>query len=547
VYAGARHTPLPTPSAGGDPPLPTSGMPRGPTATTVAAAGLLVPDPGPSRRRLPLCPSLHLPSVDSLEAVLFGAVYVVCATAEVSLVKGLNYEANVVLPIFVALCLNQSWIVMLPGYVAARRTADRKDEDERRAADAREAAVLRQALLTPVAGEEDREEEEPLLLPSTSPPSPHGPAAASLLLLSPPPCPPPRPLSFFVTTYSLLGVLVFFVTLFRSHGVNYLAGSEASLLLASSVVWNLLLSRLILKRVFNRYHLASAALGVCGIATLALGRAFGTGGGPQSPSSPSSPSGLRWWLGAGSCLLAAFFVALMSVVTSKITSLVPTHKNLRVTEMTVASSFIAAVLLVPAAFATGEWREWGPQLSAAYGPGQGPSRSRTVLLTLAVFLPVAKALVRSSKYATIAHSTAFVFEFVAAAASVGSAVAQVLLFGEAFSPAILGSIAFTSAAFAVYIRAQAVGRARVVRAAAREREAAEEEAQGWADALVAPRSTLGVVIAAAEARGEAEGAKGAEGEGAAPPSGEGSSAPRPLRAYWAAPSGEGSSEGSRTR
>lgn len=229
------------------------------------------------------------------------------------------------------------------------------------------------------------------------------------------------------------------------------------------------LSRLLLKRRFNRYHVVAAVAGVGAVAALAISRLWDEGGGHHQVT------GWQWYLGAGSCLTAGFFIALMSVLSSKVTTRWPHNKNLRVTEMTIASSFIAVVLLVPALFATGEYRAWPSQLSQAWGD----SHKRTVLLGISIAMPFGKTLVRSSKYATISHSSAFVFEFVQACASIGASIANIILFDEAWTWGVVASILLMIAAFSAYLRAQAVQNQRKKQKEAREQARIEAMAREW--------------------------------------------------------------------
>lgn len=249
-------------------------------------------------------------------------------------------------------------------------------------------------------------------------------------------------------SYGIMGIVVYFVTLFRNVGVSNLPGSVFSVIIAASIVWNLMLSRVILRRRFNLWHYAAGAAGIGAVILVGMSRYMNGGSSGGGPSA-GTPKG-NWLLGVSSAVAASFCIALMSVLSSRITSKWPHHRQLRITEMTIASTAIAEVLLVPTAWILGEAPKWGPQLTAAWNN----PHTRAVLLGVSLVLPIGKIAVRSSKYATISHSSAYLFEFVQACAGIAASVAQFAIFDEPAHWSIVAALGLLLMAFAAYIRAQ---------------------------------------------------------------------------------------------
>lgn len=331
------------------------------------------------------------------------------------------FIAGVRLPIYVALCLNQCWIVMLPGYIYHRNRLNRR------------IASTSYNRLTE-SGDES--------IPShvNTEPSPSSVTEN-------------YPLTDLLKVYVGMGIVVCGVTFFRSYGVSYLPGSQASILLATSIIFNMILSYLILKRKFNKYHIASAIIGLFGVVSLAVGKMVASSSTTTNTDDVDTRS---WIIGSVACLIGAMFIALMSVLSSKITTQWPHHKQLRVTEMTVVSSLIAVIFLIPLLFITQEYKEWVPAFENAWY-SSSPIAAR-FLVGLSVTFPFTKSIVRSSKYSTIAHSSAFVFEIVQAAASIGAAVVNIFIFNEPFNWSIIVAILLMGIAFLLYLRGQAIAR-----------------------------------------------------------------------------------------
>lgn len=158
--------------------------------------------------------------------------------------------------------------------------------------------------------------------------------------------------------------------------------------------------------------------------------------------------------------LQALLIACMSVTTDRVVSRWP-NKSLRIAEMSIAGSALAAVLLVPAIWVFDELPRWREQLPAAVSGSLATTATRAALIGCSLALPVAKALVRTAKYESIAAVSALGFEFVQAGATLAASLLNVLLFPsqEPWSLWYVGSLALLCAAFAAYAKARAKERA----------------------------------------------------------------------------------------
>lgn len=218
--------------------------------------------------------------------------------------------------------------------------------------------------------------------------------------------------------------------------------------LPSAVVFNIALSRVVLKRELNRWHVVAAALCLAAAATLGLL-------GSQEDASEGA-AGHRYAVGIPAALGAAFCIAASSIVTDKITRDWP-DKDAHIVEMTIVASLAASLLLVPTLFALGEDSLWRPQLSAAWAD----PRARAVLIGLTLAMPVVKSGSRVSKYECVSHSSALFFEFVQASAALVSALANVLVFpDEHFSVGFVAAAVLIALSFGAYGKARQVMKAK---------------------------------------------------------------------------------------
>jgi len=196
----------------------------------------------------------------------------------------------------------------------------------------------------------------------------------------------------------------------------------------------------VLRERFNRWHVAAGACCVAAAVTVGVPRLLNRGSGSR---------GADYAVGVPAALGAAACVALMSVLTDRLSrSVPPGDKALRIAEQTITSSLIASALLVPVLFGTGEWRLWEPELTAAW------AAAPAVLLAAVIAMPVTKAAVRTAKYETVGRGGSYFFEFVQASAAILSSVANVVLFGEAWTWTYVGALVLLGAGFALFMAAR---------------------------------------------------------------------------------------------
>ena len=220
--------------------------------------------------------------------------------------------------------------------------------------------------------------------------------------------------------YLKMGLLTFIITLLRSISINSLPGSVFGLLISTSIVFNLILSVFWLNRQFNRWHSLAAGLCICSAASIL--------------STVQLDSG-NYSLGVPSALLAAFFIAFMSVWQEKLENQL---------EMTLVASFIAMILTLVYAVFSREIRIWSPSLE-----GGG-----ALIICVSIALPVLKLLVRNSKYSVIQYSSAFFFEFIQASSSLLGSAANILVFGEPWNDGYSAAFVLMAASFGAYIYAK---------------------------------------------------------------------------------------------
>lgn len=425
---------------------------------------------------------MQMPS--HLGLIAYAALYVLSSTAEVATIKGLNYVSDVHLACYSALCLNALWLLLLPSYVrarwrgtaaAARAAAAAADSDSGGGGDSDHtsalvpaaakappppvtvAAPLRPAVSRaraplPTTSVQPPQQPATELHAAPEPPAPEPPAPvphdAAGAPTAPPPDPPPPSAARLAAAYALFTAVTFGITLLRNVGANALPGGVFSVLVSTSIAFNLGLSRLVLGRRLTRWHGAAAALCLAAAATLGLSAG---GGGDHGGGDSARDRQHHYGVGVPATLGAAACIALSSVLNDHVTrGLGPgDDAQFRITEMTLVASVGASALLLPVLFASGEARSWRPQLGTAWAAG---GAARWALLALSLAMPCVKAGSRLGKYHVVARSSALAFEFVQAAGSLVGALANAGLFGERLSPAFLGAVGLLAGAFACYAR-----------------------------------------------------------------------------------------------
>jgi drug/metabolite transporter (DMT)-like permease len=209
-----------------------------------------------------------------------------------------------------------------------------------------------------------------------------------------------------------------------------------SLLISTSILFNIVLSKLLLKKLFSYWHLAAAAFCVASALSISISTLF------------TDPTDL---VGVLAAITAAFFIALMNVTQEYIQ---PTWDNyaVRIVELTIVSSLIASVFTVMYGTFAKELVEWSPAILSVTQTHEG-----LVLVTcISCLLPILKLLVRNTKYATIKHSNAFFFEFAQSSGALLGSIANILVFREPWGIGYGIAIVLMSISFALYAQTKRV-------------------------------------------------------------------------------------------
>lgn len=255
-----------------------------------------------------------------------------------------------------------------------------------------------------------------------------------------------------VWQYILMGILTFAVTLLRNIGVNAIPGSVFSLLISTSILFNMALSSIFLEKRFNAWHIAAATF--CLSSALCIGiSAFIT----------KEEGNYNYTVGISTSIAAAFFVATMTVWQESIQKTWDDY-NVRVVEMSIAASFIAFVITLVYSVFTKDLVGWKPAIDASTKTKEG----LILVSSMSVLLPVLKLIVRSSKYSTIQYSNAFFFEFVQSSAALLTSVSSILIFGEPWGPVYIAAFFLLAMSFGFYTKAKLVEKAKKALPAAKE-------------------------------------------------------------------------------
>lgn len=319
--------------------------------------------------------------------IIYSSVYIASSGAETLAVKALNY-ANIplYLPGYTAFLSNAMWLLMIPVYFSSLRKRN-SNEDE----------LLKLSKIDQTTRQ-------------------------------------------YALQYFMMGILTFAITLLRNLSLNLLPGSIFSLLISTSIAFNMFLNFFFLKKSFNSWHLLAAVLCV-GTAISASSSGFIS----QQDGSIINEVGVI------EALVASFFIAVMSVYQEHLQTLWA-DKDFRIIEMSLISSFIASLLILLYSWLSGEVRDWKPSLELSTSTREG----LILVSCISVALPILKMFVRNSKYSTIQYSSSFFFEFVQATSALSTSLGSIFIFKETWSASYLGSLFCMSLSFAAYIQAKRI-------------------------------------------------------------------------------------------
>ena len=236
--------------------------------------------------------------------------------------------------------------------------------------------------------------------------------------------------------YIATGALLFSLTMLRHISINSMPGSVFAILISTSILFTIVLSKLFLGKQFTYWHL--------GAAVFCLASAFSIGFVALFTDQEDS-AGVNYKVGISTALIAAFLLGIMNV-SQEYMQLSWDDYDIRVVEMTLVSSLIASVLIVVYATFSKEITEWTPAINASTQTREG----LVLVACISVALPIIKLLVRNMKYATIKHSNAFFVEFAQSAGSLLGSLANILVFREPWGPGYLVAIILMAISFGLY-------------------------------------------------------------------------------------------------
>ena len=320
---------------------------------------------------------------------LYALVYVISSGGETLAIKALNYADPfpLYLPGYTALLSNQMWLLMLPIYLYSLSHPNHPSQEVQK-------KYIEQ-----------------------------------------------QSVQQYLKQYFVMAILTFAITILRNLSLNLLPGSIFSLLISTSIAFNMALNYFILKKSFNPYHLLAAILCVCSAISIS------SSGLTSHDHNNINEKGVLLALGA------AFFIAVMSVYQEHLQTLW-SDVNFRIIEMTLVSSFIASILILAYSALSGELSTWKSSLELTTQTHSG----LILVSAISVALPILKLLVRNSKYSTIQYSSSFFFEFVQASSALSCSVASILLFNEKWSASYVCAFFFMTFSFIAYIQAKKIAR-----------------------------------------------------------------------------------------
>lgn len=302
-------------------------------------------------------------------------LYAFSSAGETLAVKALNYAPNpLYLPAYTALLSNQMWIFMVPVY---------------------------------------------LLMPGVK----ETPRHTTLI---------------YALHYTGFGILTFVITILRNISVNAIPGSVFTLLISTSILFNILLSWIVLKKKFNYWHIGAALTCLASALSIGITALF-----TNQEGTYNFPLGISTGI-AGAAAIAAMNVA-QEYIQPKWDNL-----HLRLVEMTLVSSLIASLLVALFGLSTGEVAQWSVALSKATITKEG----LILVASVSITLPILKLLVRNSKYSIIQFTSAFFFEFIQATAALLGSMANVFIFDEQWGLGYVAALILLALSFGMYSKAK---------------------------------------------------------------------------------------------
>jgi hypothetical protein len=236
--------------------------------------------------------------------------------------------------------------------------------------------------------------------------------------------------------YIATGILLFGITMLRHISINSMPGSVFAILISTSILFTMILSKFFLGRNFTYWHMGATAFCLASAFCIGFVALF---------TNQEDSAGVNYKVGISSAIIAALLLGLMNV-SQEFMQQTWDNYDIRVVEMTIFSSLIASSLIVVYGTFSKEVADWAPNITAATKTYE----SLVLVTSVSIALPIIKLLVRNTKYATIKHSNAFFVEFAQSSGSLLGSLANILVFKEPWGIGYIVAIILMTISFGLY-------------------------------------------------------------------------------------------------
>ncbi|KAA0153402.1 hypothetical protein FNF29_03219 [Cafeteria roenbergensis] len=240
--------------------------------------------------------------------------------------------------------------------------------------------------------------------------------------------------------YMVLGVVTTAANTLRLLALSMLPASIFVVASSSDIVFNILFSRLFLKKRFGAWHYTAAVLATVGMSIVAAG---------SKPSSAchAPPCHSSLLPGLACTVVAAALVAANAVLAECVLKDQKVPGMFGALELAMFYSIVPSVLTPILVMATGEWKQWGPVLGNV-----GLHGSTAAFAMVCSGAVMSKLVSRTGRFVVIREKSAFFFAMLNSAVRLATAMAAYVVLGEAFSWAKGAAVAIVGLALAAYLR-----------------------------------------------------------------------------------------------
>ena len=242
------------------------------------------------------------------------------------------------------------------------------------------------------------------------------------------------------TQYILMGCLIFAITMMRHISINLMPGSVFSLLISTSILFTILLSKLILHKTFTIWHMGAVVFCLASACSIGFAALF---------TDQENSDRVNYKVGISTALIGAFLLGVLNVMQECIQPTWDSY-DIRVVELTIVSSIIASVLVIMYATFGKEIVDWTPAISASIQATEGLA----LVVCISIALPILKLLARNAKYAAIKYSSAFFVEFAQSSGALLGSITNILVFNEPWGIGYIVAIILMAISFALYAQSK---------------------------------------------------------------------------------------------